>query len=299
MSCKMWLGSIGVGMLSVVLAGCGGGQGGSGGDGSGISVEGSDTMVNLAQAWAEEYESRRPEVKVEVQGGGSGIGIASLIDGVCDMANASREMKAEEKELVKENHEGKEALMHVVGYDALAIYVQKDNPLDSISIEQLAEIYGDGATITTWSQLGVSDDSPLAGKEIAAVGRQNSSGTYAYFREAVLGKNREFRAGVAKMSGSKDVVANITKTPGAIGYSGMGYVTDGVKMLAISPKKGEPAVAPTLENAMNATYPITRPLMIYTIGEPEGEVKAYLDWILSEDGQKIVVDKGYVPLGDK
>jgi len=262
-------------------------------------VEGSDTMVNLAQAWAEEYESRRPEVKVEVQGGGSGIGIASLIDGVCDMANASREMKAEEKELVKENHEGKEALMHVVGYDALAIYVQKDNPLDSISIEQLAEIYGDGATITTWSQLGVSDDSPLAGKEIAAVGRQNSSGTYAYFREAVLGKNREFRAGVAKMSGSKDVVANITKTPGAIGYSGMGYVTDGVKMLAISPKKGEPAVAPTLENAMNATYPITRPLMIYTIGEPEGEVKAYLDWILSEDGQKIVVDKGYVPLGDK
>jgi len=295
MCCRMWLGWFGTGMLSAVLAGCGGGEGGGGA----ISVEGSDTMVNLAQAWAEEYENRRPEVKIEVQGGGSGIGIASLIDGVCDMANASREMKAEEKEQVKENHEGKEALMHIVGYDALAIYVHKDNPLDSISLEELAEIYGDGATITNWSQLGVPDDSPLAGKEIAVVGRQNSSGTYAYFREAVLGKNREFRQGVAKMSGSKDVVANITKTPGAIGYSGMGYVTDGVKMLAISAKKGEPAVKPTLENALNQTYPVTRPLMIYTIGEPVGEVKTYLDWILSEDGQKIVVDKGYVPLAEK
>ena len=292
MSCRMWLGWFGVVMLSAVAAGCGGTE-------DGISVEGSDTMVNLAQAWAEEYENRRPEVRVEVQGGGSGIGIASLIDGVCDMANSSREMKAEEKELVKENNDGKEALKHIVGYDALAIYVHKDNPLDSISIEQLAEMYGDGATITTWSQLGVPDDSPLAGKEIAVVGRQNSAGTYAYFREAVLGKNREFRAGVAKMSGSKDVVANITKTAGAIGYSGMGYATDGVKMLAISAKKGEPAVEPTLENALNQTYPVTRPLMIYTIGEPVGEVKTYLDWILSEDGQKIVVEKGYVPMAEK
>jgi len=278
--------------LLTLLAGCGGGN-------DGIRVEGSDTMVNLAQAWAEEYENRLPEVKVEVQGGGSGIGIASLIDGVCDIANASREMKAEEKKLVKSNHQGKEALKHIVGYDALAIYVHKDNPLDSISIEQLAEIYGDGATITDWSQLGVGADSTLAGKEIAVVGRQNSSGTFAYFREAVLGKNREFRQGVAKMSGSKDVVANVTKTPGAIGYSGMGYATEGVKMLAISARKGEPAIAPTLENALNQTYPITRPLMIYTIGEPAGEVKAYLDWILSDDGQKIVVQKGYVPLPEK
>ena len=292
MSCRMWLGCIGVCTLSAVLAGCGGGE-------DGIRVEGSDTMINLAQAWAEEYENRRPEVKVEVQGGGSGIGIASLIDGVCDMANASREMKAEEKRSVKSNHGGKEAIKHIVGYDALAIYVHKDNPLDAISIEELAEIYGDGATITNWSQLGVPEDSPLAGKEIAVVGRQNSAGTYAYFREAVLGKNREFRQGVSKMLGSKDVVANVTKTPGAIGYSGMGYATDGVKMLAISAKTGEPAVAPTLDNALNQTYPVTRPLMIYTIGEPAGEVKAYLDWIGSEEGQKIVVEKGYVPSAKK
>jgi len=289
MMCKKWFECVAVGMLAAVLAGCGGS-----GD-SGIRVEGSDTMVNLAQAWAEEYENRLPDVRIEVQGGGSGIGIASLMDGNCDMANASREMKAEEKKLVKANNDGQEAVKHVVGYDALAIYVHKDNPLESISIEQLAELYGEGATITNWSQLGVPDDSPLAGKEIAVVGRQNSSGTYAYFREAVLGKNREFRQGVAKMLGSKDVVANITKTPGAIGYSGMGYATDGVKMLAISAKAGEPAVAPTLENALNQTYPVTRPLMIYTIGEPTGAVKEYLDWINSEEGQKIVMEKGYVP----
>ena len=288
----MWLGWFGVSMLSAVAAGCGGSEGG-------IRVEGSDTMVNLAQAWAEEYENRRPQVKVEVQGGGSGIGIASLIDGVCDMANASREMKPDEKKSAKSNHGGKAALKHIAGYDALAIYVHKDNPLDSISIKKLAELYGDGGKITNWSQLGVPEDSPLAGKKIAVVGRQNSSGTYAYFRDAVLGKNREFRQGVAKMLGSKDVVANVTKTPGAIGYSGMGYATEGVKMLAISAEKGEPAVAPTLDNALNQTYPITRPLMIYTIGEPAGEVRAYLDWILSEDGQKIVVEKGYVSLPEK
>jgi len=291
---RMWLGTLGIGLVSVVLVGCG-----SGGGQEGIEVEGSDTMVNLAQAWAEEYQNRQPETQIQIQGGGSGIGIASLINGVCDMANSSREMKAEEKEQVKANHEGKEALKHIVGYDALAIYVHKDNPLESISIDVLAEIYGDGATITNWSQLGVPDDSPLAGKEIAVVGRQNSSGTYAYFREAVLGKNREFRKGVAKMLGSKDVVANVTKTPGAIGYSGMGYATDGVKMLPISGKKGEAPVEPTLENAMSQAYPITRPLLIYTIGKPEGKVKAYLDWICSEAGQKIVVDKGYVPANQK
>jgi len=280
--------SVAAAVLMAGLTGCGGSS-------EGIRVEGSDTMVNLAQAWAEKYRQAHPEVTVQVQGGGSGVGIASLIDDVCDMANASREMKAEEKTAIKANHGGKEAKEYVVGYDALAVYVHKDNPLESISIEELAEIYGEGGTITEWSQVGLRADSPAGGK-IALVSRQNSSGTFFYFREAVLGKERDYRLDAVKMNGSKDVVAHVSNTFGAIGYSGMGYATDGVKMLKVSRKKGEPAIAPTVENAQNGTYPITRPLRIYTAGEPTGMVKQYLDWIHSSQGQKVVLELGYVPL---
>jgi len=278
------------------LVGClpcaGGGCGGRTGD---IRVDGSNTMVNLAQAWAEQYGEIRPDVSVQVKGGGSGVGIATLIDGMCDVANADREMKDEEKERVKANHEGNEAKELVVGYDALAVYVHKDNPLDSISIEELAEIYGDGGKITDWSAFGLPAGSPASG-EIAVVSRQNSSGTFFYFREAVLGKNRDYRLDAVKMNGSKDVVAHVSNTPAAIAYGGMGYATGGVKILKVSEKKGEPGIAPTVENAQNGTYPITRPLRIYTVGEPTGKLKEYLDWILSPEGQRIVLELGYVPL---
>ena len=276
-------------ILPLALTGC------SGTGSEGICVEGSDTMVNVAQAWAEKYRQKHPDITVQVQGGGSGVGIASLIGGVCDMANASREMEDEEKEAIKTEHGGKEAVEHIVGYDAMAVYVHKDNPLDEISIEQLGEIYGEGGSITDWQQLGVPADSPAKG-EIALVSRQNSSGTYLYFQEAVLGKTREYRLDAVKMNGSKDVVAHVANTPAAIGYSGMGYATAGVKMLKVSPKKGEPAIAPTVENAQNGAYPITRPLLIYTVGEPTGMIKDYLDWIEGPEGQAVVGELGYVPL---
>jgi phosphate transport system substrate-binding protein len=183
----------------------------------------------------------------------------------------------------------------VVGYDALALYVHKDNPMDSISTEELAEIYGDGGKIVNWSQLGVK----VPGKgEIARVGRQNSSGTYAYFREHVLGKGKDYKDGAAALSGSKDVVAMVSHTPNAIGYSGMGYATPEVKMLKVSKHKGEPGIEPTVANAKKGTYPITRSLMIYSAGEPAGPLKAYLDWILSPEGQEVVVKLGYVPVKD-
>lgn len=287
MSCKVCFGYIGTGLLAALLAGCGG-------RGEGIRVEGSDTMVNLAQAWAEQYRRVSPEVTVQVQGGGSGVGIASLIDGVCDMANASRPMKDSEKEKLSANHHGKQAREHVVGYDALAVYVHKDNPLESISIVELAEIYGDGGSITQWSQL--ERPQPGLSGEIALVSRQNSSGTFAYFRQAVLGKKRDYRIDAVKMNGSKEVVGHVSNTPAAIGYSGMGYATDGVKMLKVSRRAGEPGVAPTVENALNGSYPITRPLRIYTAGEPTGMVKQYLHWILSPEGQKIVRELKYVPV---
>ena len=278
-------------LIIFLIAGCGKSPSGTGE--TIIRVEGSDTMVNVAQAWAENYNKLHPEISVQVLGGGSGVGIASLIDGNCDMANTSRKMKGDEIARAKDNH-GAAPIEHVVGYDALAIYVHKDNPIETISLEELAEIYGDGGTTTNWSQLGVKI--PSGTNKITWVNRQNSSGTYAYFREAVLGDKRDYKMGSINQSGSKDVISLIAHTPGAIGYSGMGYATDEVKMLKVSRKKGEPGVAPTVENAQNNTYPITRPLQIYTIGEPKGVVKDYMDWIKSPAGQQVVLDKGYVPV---
>jgi len=272
------------------------GVSGCGRSDQGIRMEGSDTMVNVAQAWAENYGRKHPEVNVQVLGGGSGVGIASLIDGNCDLANASRKMEDKEIQRVKAK-QGVEPKEYLVGYDALAIYVHRNNPLESISLEELAEIYGEGGKVSRWPQLGV-DSKVLGSGEITRVSRQNSSGTYAYFREAVLGKGRDYKLGTIDQSGSKDVVALIANTPSAIGYSGMGYETPAVKMLKVSKRRGEPGVSPTVEHAKQGTYPITRPLLIYTVGEPEGRVKTFLDWILAREGQKVVLDLGYVPLGE-
>lgn len=259
-----------------------------------IRVDGSDTMVNLAAAWAERYQREHPDVSVQVTGGGSGVGIVNLINGTCDLANTSRKMKPSEIQKAKAARGGDPKEI-IVGHDALAIYVHKDNPLDSISMEELAEIYGHNGRITKWSQLGVKGDK-LGEQPITRVSRQSSSGTYAYFREVVLGPGRDYQLGSIDQSGSKDVVALVAQTPTAIGYSGMGYATPDVKMLKVSRRRGEPGVAPTVQNARNNSYPITRPLQIYTIGEPAGAVKKYLDWILSPEGQKVVLDTGYVPL---
>jgi phosphate transport system substrate-binding protein len=260
-----------------------------------IRVEGSDTMVNVAQAWAEEYHKLHPEISVQVLGGGSGVGIASLIDGNCDLADSSRKMTPKEIQNLLDKR-GLEAKETVVGYDALAVYVHRDNPLDSISLDELAEIYGEDGAITRWSQLGLAEP-PGGNDRIVFLNRQNSSGTYAYFQEAVLGKHRDYKLGSIDQSGSKDVVVLIAHTPGAIGYSGMGYDAPGVKMLRVSKRRGEPGVAPTVENARNGSYPITRPLQIYTAGDPAGPVRRYLDWILSPQGQAVVAQQGYVPKG--
>lgn len=300
---RSWIVALVVGLPLLGWTGCGSGNvsnvgegesasetsGGPGGQQSTIRAEGSDTMVNLAQAWAETYHGKRADVSVQVLGGGSGVGIASLLNGTCDMANASRKMKDEELQSAVERH-GVEPVEHIVGYDALAVYVHKDNPIDSISLTELAEIYGEGGETTNWSQIEGGAD-----LEITRVSRQNNSGTYAYFREAVLGKERDYKLGSIDQSGSKDVVALVSKTPGAIGYSGMGYATPEVKMLKISQEKGGSGAAPTVENAVSGSYPITRPLHIYTLGEPEGIVAEYLEWIMSGEGQDVVGELGYVP----
>ena len=260
-----------------------------------IQNKGSDTLVNVAQAWAEAYREVDSKVGIAVTGGGSGTGIAALINGTVDIANASRAMKAKEIELAKSK--GQDPVAHVVGYDALGVYLHPDNPIETLRIAQLAEIFGEDGETELWSQLGAKV-SGCKGQEIIVVSRQNNSGTYAYFRSAVLGKRRDFRLGTLDMHGSKDVVDLIEKTPCAIGYSGLAYATEHVKLLCVANSDGDSCVDPSVESAVDGSYPIARPLFMYTNGKPEGLVKAYLDWILSDAGQCIIYAKGYAPMRD-
>jgi len=255
---------------------------------------GSDTMVNLAQAWAEEYAKVDPSVSVEVSGGGSGVGVSALINGTCDIANSSRRLEKEEEEKATAKYGGKHPTEYLVGYDALAIYVHPGNPLTEISLEQLSAIFKEGGSVNKWSDLGVKV--PGASEEIVRVSRQNNSGTYHYFREAVLGKKADFKAGSRDMSGSKDVVELVGNTPGAIGYSGFGYKTDKVKILKVAKKPGEVSVMPSIETTLNKTYPIARPMFMYVPPGASEHVAKYLGWVRSADGQVVVEHSGYVPL---
>jgi len=282
--------------VCLLQTGCGKNEPGGGGDAAKrqtIQNKGSDTMVNVAQVWAEDYKKTHPNVDVEVSGGGSGVGIAALIRGTIDIANASRNMKPEEIAQAQKNT-GKTPVEIVVGYDALAVYVHQDNPMNEISTEQLAAIFAEDGKVTKWSELGIKI--PGGQDEIIRVSRQSSSGTYEFFREHVLNK-KDFKLGSRDMNGSKEVVELVASTAGAIGYSGMGYNEPGrVKMLKVSPKAGAPAIEPSVANALSKTYPIARALFVYTLGEPQGAVKNYVDWMLGDAGQQIVEKSGYVPL---
>jgi phosphate transport system substrate-binding protein len=255
---------------------------------------GSDTMVNLAQAWAEEYATVEPAVSVEVSGGGTGTGVAALINGTADIANCSRQMEAGEIAKVKAA-DGQSPKENIVGYDALAIFAHKDNPLEEITIERLAAIYGEKGPVRSWADLGIQIPGCQSG-EMILVSRQSNSGTYYYFREAILGHGVDFKLGTLDLHGSKDVVELVSRTPCAIGYSGMGYATPNVKMLRVARKPGETAFAPNVENTQTGAYPIARPLYMYTRGEPKDAVRQYLKWIQSEAGQMIVRSTGYVPI---
>jgi phosphate transport system substrate-binding protein len=268
-----------------------------------IQNKGSDTLVNVAQAWAEEYQSVKPDVAVAVSGGGSGTGIAAMINGTVDIANASRKMK--QKELKKARESGHDPVEHIVGYDALAVFVHQDNPAKSFSFNTLAKIFGRGGDATSWSDLGLSV--PGCGSDkIVVVSRQNNSGTYAYFKQAVLKSaaragvivKGSFRQGTLDMHGSKDVVDLVEKTPCAIGYSGLAYATDHLKLVCIAQNEGDTCVYPSVATASDRSYPIARPLFMYTNGAPQGIIKQYMDWIQSDAGQCILKNKGYAPVHD-
>ena len=284
-------------LTAIFITGCDkkGSSEGGGKKGGEIALQniGSDTMVNLAQAWAEAYHGVKPGVSVEVVGGGSGVGIAALINGTCDIANSSRSLEKEEEEKAAAKYAGKHPLEHLVGFDALAIYVHPSNPITEISIEQLSEIYKEGGKINKWSELGVT---VAGGDDIVRASRQSNSGTYHYFREAVVGKKNDFKQGSRDMNGSKEVVDLVGTTPTAIGFSGIGYKTDTVKVVRVSKKTGEPSVAPSIKTTLDKTYPIARPMFMYVSPNAKPEAEEYITWLLTAPGQKIVIETGYVPL---
>lgn len=256
-----------------------------------IQNKGSDTLVNVAQAWAESYKEVNPKVAIAVSGGGSGTGFSALLNGTAELVNSSRKIK--DKEIQSAKAKGIDPKEFLVGHDALAIFLHTNNPVKKFTVAQLKDIFGDGGKLDKWSQLGVKVPG-CDSDEIVRVSRQNNSGTYAYFREAVLGEGGEFKLGSRDMHGSKDVVDLVMKTPCAIGYSGVAYLVPEVAMPCI--EEGDKCVVPSEETALDGSYPISRPLFMYTPGEPQGAVKEYLDWILSDKGQCIIADKGYAPV---
>jgi phosphate transport system substrate-binding protein len=276
--------------VACLAAACGGGQSG---ERKLIQNKGSDTMVNIAQSWAEAYRQVDPNVGIAVSGGGSGTGIAALINGTVDIANASRAITADEQQKIREAQKV-DAKEHEVAIDAVVFFVHNSNPLEKITLEQIACIYGEGSTCDKWSSLGVEVPG-CSDQGIIRVSRQSNSGTYEYVRERVL-RQKDFKLGSRDMQGSKDVVDLVQNTPCAIGYSGLGYETPGVKPLCVSEGAGECAI-PTVETAKSKKYILSRPLFMYTLGEAQGQVGAYITWIRSPAGQKIVAEQGFVPLG--
>ena len=252
---------------------------------------GSDTLVNLALAWAETYMRRYPDVRISVTGGGSGTGIAALINGTVDLANASRAMKVEEVKAAQEN--GATPQEFTVARDAIAVVVHPSNPVDGLTLQQISDIYT--GRFTNWSQVGGED------RPIVLLSRESNSGTYVYFLENVIrlgdkGSGLLFSPDTLLMPSSEGISAEIRQNPKAIGYDGLGYVTPDQKMLAVAVDAHSPYVIPSVETVNSGLYPISRPLYMYTAGEPTGLIKEYLDWVRSDDGQVLVLELGFVPL---
>jgi phosphate transport system substrate-binding protein len=256
-----------------------------------IENKGSDTIVNLALAWAEKYQDEHPDVRISVTGGGSGTGIASLINGTVDIANASRQIKQEEIDQAKSN--GVDPLEHVIARDAIAVIVNPENPVNQLTLKQISDIYS--GKITNWTEVG-GDDRP-----IVKLSRETNSGTHVYFLETVLrlGNSKDetlFSMDTLLLPSSEGIIAEVRQNPNAIGYDGLGYVPDDLKMIAIAEEEGGAYVLPSIPTVNDKTYPIARDLYMYTNGQPEGLLKEYLDWIMSDTAQEIVAELGFVPV---
>jgi phosphate transport system substrate-binding protein len=254
--------------------------------GANVTMKGSDTMVILAQKWAEVYMQKNPDVKVQVTGGGSGTGFAALQNQQTDLANASRKVKAKEVEACIRAF-GKRPAEYKVALDGLSVYVHESNPIKQLSLDQLRNIYT--GKIKNWKEVGGADG------PIALYSRENSSGTYEFFKENVL-QGADFAASAQNMPGTAALLQAVGRDPKAIGYGGAAY-GQGAKHIMVSKETGGQGVEPTEENILNQSYPIWRYLYIYVNPAlDKGDVKKYLTWICSDEGQALVKNVGYFPL---
>jgi len=256
-----------------------------------IENKGSDTIVNLALAWAEYYHQIHPEVRIAVTGGGSGTGIAALVNGTVDIANASRSMKPEEIEAAREN--GIEPVEFVIARDAIAIIVHPSNPVDTLTLEQLSDIFS--GKINNWQGVGGED------RPIVRLSRETNSGTHVYFLEEVvrLGRKEDdtlFARETLLLPSSEGIGTEVRQNPNAIGYDGLGYVTEEMKTIAVGYNPEGPFWQPSAASVNAEEYPIARSLYMYTAGEPEGHIEAYLNWIRTPEAQQIVLELGFVPI---
>jgi phosphate transport system substrate-binding protein len=270
----------------MLVSGCGKRSGQS----NSLQIKGSDTMVNLGQAWAEEYMKQNPDISVAVTGGGSGTGITALLNNTCDIAEVSRLMKDDEIKMAEAK--GFEPNKIVVALDGLAVVVNPANKVSELTIDQLADIFT--GKIKNWKEVGGRD------AKIVLLSREVNSGTHVYFKEHVLRKGKadgkeEFTPEALLLPSSQAIADEVSQNQDAIGYYGMGYITAKEKAINVMKDKNSPAIPPTTENVVSGAYPISRPLLMYTKGEPRGLVKMFIDYVLSPTGQEIVKNLDFVP----
>jgi phosphate transport system substrate-binding protein len=256
-----------------------------------IQNKGSDTIVNLALAWAERYQQIHPEVRLSVTGGGSGTGLAALINGTVDIANASRQIKPEE--VTEAQSKGIEPVEHVIARDAIAVIVNPENPVNRLTLQQISDIYS--GKISNWLEVGGQD------RPIVRLSRETNSGTHVYFLETVLRMGEKdnktlFSTDTLLLPSSEGIINEVRQNPNAIGYDGLGYVPRDLKMIPIARQPGEGYILPSIATVNDNSYPIARDLYMYTAGQPQGAVAAYLAWILSDEAQAIVAELGFVPV---
>lgn len=282
-------------LVIILLAGCrsqnSGSQPSNPSTAAYIQNKGSDTIVNLALAWAERYQNLHPDVRISVTGGGSGTGIVSLINGTVDIANASRLITADET--AKAKAAGFTPTQFVIARDAIAVIVNPENPVQKLTLKQISDIFK--GNINNWSEVGGED------RPIVRLSRESNSGTHVYFLETVirLGNSKDkslFSPDTLLLPSSEGIISEARDNPNAIGYDGLGYVTPDVKVVAVAKGAGQDYILPSIETVNNNRYPVARDLYMYTRNQPTGAVKAYLDWINTPEAQKIVSDLGFVPI---
>lgn len=278
-------------VAAIAAAGGGCAAFGAGAAGTSIQVRGSDTIVNLAQAWAADFMEENPQASVAVTGGGSGVGIESLLNGTADIATASREIK--ESEVAQAVRSGVEPVEFTVALDGIAVVVHPSNPIGQLTIDQLSAIFTERTT--NWKELGWRD------APIVVLSRESNSGTHAFFKEEVVRRGdpesmAQFGPGVLLMPSSQGIADEVSKNPNAIGYYGIGYLSPQQKPIAIAAEAGERAVPPALETVLDGDYPLARPLYLYTNGRPAGVTAEFIRFALSDEGQDVVEEIGFVPV---